>query len=399
MTKDATSPFSPGRPVQSDLFFGREVEIRRLDQLARKACAGHLEVAFLSGERGIGKSSLASFVRLVAETQHDMLGLHVFLGGVHTLDEMTRQIFEDLLKRTSRTKWWDQLKGLFGRSVEGVGLFGVNLSFKPPPDELRSLAAQFPQAMRAVMEQVSQDRKGIVLVLDDINGLAADQVFADWLKSFVDEVATSREPLPMLLIIAGLEERRQSLLQLQPSLSRVFEPIDIKAWKREESEQFFAETFQKVDIEVEQDALGRFATFSGGLPFLAHEIGDAAFNRDQDGVIDSADATEAVLVASEIVGNKYLQPRILTAIRSTRYRTILQKLARHPLHFEFKRSEMQDRLSKDEQKVFDNFLQRMRGLGVIQQDPDRGRGAYRFSNLLHYTYFWTEAERAKKNAF
>ena len=41
----------------------------------------------------------------------------------------------------------------------------------------------------------------------------------------------------------------------------------------------------------------------------------------------------------------------------------------------------------------------MKELGVLEPDPERGRGAYRFKNHLHYLYFWLEAERAKKARF
>jgi len=56
-------------------------------------------------------------------------------------------------------------------------------------------------------------------------------------------------------------------------------------------------------------------------------------------------------------------------------------------------------LSKDEEKVFDNFLSKMVRLDVLVRDSARrGRGAYRFTHLLHHLYFVLEAGRewAKK---
>ena len=43
-----------------------------------------------------------------------------------------------------------------------------------------------------------------MLVLDDINGLARSDEFANWLKSFVDTVATAKKPLPLFLLLVGL---------------------------------------------------------------------------------------------------------------------------------------------------------------------------------------------------
>lgn len=91
---------------------------------------------------------------------------------------------------------------------------------------------------------------GLALILDDINGLASMQPFADWLKSLIDEIALDAEPTALCLIIVGLEERRQSLIELQPSLARAFKLFQIQ------------------------------------------EIGDATFAEDTDKRIDGDDASE-----------------------------------------------------------------------------------------------------------
>lgn len=128
-----------------------------------------------------------------------------------------------------------------------------------------------------------KDRKtSIMLVLEDINGLASSVDFANWLKSLVDEIATSRQPLSLCLVLVGLEERRQSMIALQPSLARVFDVIEIRPWSLEETQQFFRNSFAKVNVEVSEQALSSLAKYAGGLPVLAQEIGDAVFAADQD---------------------------------------------------------------------------------------------------------------------
>jgi hypothetical protein len=91
---------------------------------------------------------------------------------------------------------------------------------------------------------------------------------------------------------------------------------------------------------------------------MAHEIGDAAYKL-ADKKLDDPNAIDAILEAAEIVGRKQLQPQIFSAIRSERYRSILRKIAREPLEFSFERAEAIRNLTKDEVRVFDNFLRRM----------------------------------------
>jgi hypothetical protein len=92
---------------------------------------------------------------------------------------------------------------------------------------------------------------------------------------------------------------------------------------------------------------------------------------------------------------RLLEPQVFSAIRSSRYRVILRKIAKGPFQPSFRVRNIRKRLTAEEQKVFHHFLTRMKKLGVLHDDPEGGPGAYRFGNLLHHLYFSMEAERAK----
>jgi len=396
MTKDY-SPFTPGLPVPVEFFVGRQREVDQLRNKVASAASGRLEVAYLSGERGIGKSSLASFVKYLVEKDLRVLGLHTFLGGVTTLTETVRRIFDGLLKESLDKAWFTRVTELFGHHIRQVGLFGVTLQFTASPKDLEQLVSNMAPSLYQLTEKLGHDRKGLFLILDDINGLSGSAEFANWLKSLLDEIATARKPLPLCLLLVGLEERRQSLVSLHPSLARVFELIEIRPWSNEETRFFYENAFARAGLPIDEEALDMLALYAGGLPVLAHEIGDAVFKADQDNHVDRHDALRGITNAAEIVGRKHLEPQVFRAIRSTRYRTILRKVAREPFETGFRRSKLRARLSGAEAKVFDNFLRRMTELGVIVRDHEKGPGCYRFRNLLHYLYFRLEAERARKS--
>lgn len=395
MPKDY-SPFTPGQPVPLEFFVGRSAEVNKVITSVKASTADRLQVLFITGERGIGKSSLAAFVRFIAERDHHVLGLHIFLGGVSSLEEMVRRVFDRLLKESTGSTWYQKIQDFFGNHIRQVGLFGVSVEFGASEQDLHRLVHDFAPALRNLVDRLKEDKKAIFLVLDDINGLATSAAFANWLKSLVDEIATSSKPLPLCLVLVGLEERRQSLISLQPSLARVFDVIDIKIWSHEETEDFFSKAFSRVNTPVDKKALSVLCQFTGGLPVMAHEIGNATFQLDEDNRIDEKDALRGVYAAAEIVGRKHLEPQVFQAIRSTRYRAILRKIAQKPFEIAFTSSDLRPLLNQEEAKVFYNFLSRMKKLGVLQADRERGRGAYRFVNRLHYLYFCLEAERAKK---
>ena len=380
------SPFTPGTPVPPELFVGRSHQIESLQRSAQQACSGRQENVFLAGDRGIGKSSLAHFLRELCAKRFGMIGVHAVLTEVDCLEEMTRRIFDQLLKAAHTQPWFDRIRGLFGKYVKDVGLFGVSVTFAPPERDLRSLVREFPAALNNVWRKMGDQKRGLLIVLDDINGLACKKVFADWYKSFVDHVATQGWETPVLMMLCGVPEVRDTLSDLQPSLMRIFHVVDIERLSDEDVADFFRQAFHRKNVAVDADAVRTMMHFSSGLPALMHEIGDAAYWLDTDGRIDRHDAVGGIASAAEEVGRKYLDPRVYRAIRSERYRAILGKVASSVRRGQFTKRQVEEKLNAQEKRVFGNFLRRMRDLGVIEPDPERGRGSYRFVNRIFPVY-------------
>jgi hypothetical protein len=260
------------------------------------------------------------------------------------------------------------------------------------------LVREFSAAINNVLQKIKTEKKGLLVVLDDINGLADKPAFANWYKSLVDRVAAQNVDFPVMFMLCGLPERRDSLTHLQPSLMRIFRIVEIEKLKDEESRQFMAQAFQSTNTRVEPNAMKLMTTYCSGLPALMHEIGDATYWTDTDGIVDVEDALAGVLKAAENVGQKYLDLKVYKAIRSEKYQAILEilgKLAESTTE-SFDRSEVAERLKEGEKKVLDNFLRKMRELGVIEPDTERGRGAYRFVNRIFPIYIHMQSGADKK---
>jgi hypothetical protein len=396
MNNKEKSPFTPGSPVPVELFVGRSNQIGELIRYVKQTSSGKQENIFLIGDRGIGKSSLASFLRYWVATQMNMLGVHVFLGRISTLEQMVRHIFEQLLKETKVQTWFNDIAGLFGKYIKEIGLFGISVSFSPPEEDLKELVRKFPEALYNFLGKIKKQKAGLFIALDDINGLAEQKEFADWYKSFVDEVATHYKDFPVFTMLIGLPEKRDCLSSLQPSLMRIFRIVEIEKLSDSEVEQFISQAFTQANIKIEPDAIDLMVRYTSGLPLLMHEIGDATFWLDNDGLVNNDDASHGILIAAEKVGEKYLDPKVYRAIRSIRYRSILRKLGEEPISRNFLKKNLEAKLDANEKKVFNNFLRKMRYLGVIELDVERGSGAYRFINEIYPIYIWMESIKSKK---
>jgi len=392
------SPFSPGRPVQPEYFVARIKEIQRLERAIKQTVSGRNENVFITGQRGIGKSSLAGFIRCLAEKEYYLVGSHCFLGGVRSLEDMMGVVFQKLLQDCTDKSTFDKLKEVFGRYIKGVTLFSVGVEFTKEKTELRTLLENFLPVIRKVYDQIKPEgKKGLLLILDDLNGISDIPEFSQFLKSFVDALATSGKPLPVCLVLVGLPERREDLRKHQPSTARIFDVVDLPLMNESESEEFFRKLFEKQAIIIDDAALSLMVNLSAGFPMLMHEVGDAVFWQDTDNHVNETDARRGITEAARIIGRKYIDPQISNVLRSETYSSILWRIGKKsPLGVTFKRQELlKENAPEKEQKNLDNFLNKIKKLGIMQ-DADV-RGEYRFVNPLYHLYLWYEAKNRTKN--
>ncbi len=393
-----SSPFTPGQPVSAEFFTGRRKQVEELLTMVRMARKKGLQVGWISGERGMGKSSLASFIGYLAQRDEKAVVAHVHLGGVKDLEGLVRETHLQLLKDNEGKTWGAGLWSAFEERVEQVGLFGTEIKLKATQDELSATASSFSDSLGHILKNAAKDRKVMVLIFDDINGLADNPDFAHWLKSMVDSEATSRRDNRVCLIFAGLEERRRQMEKINPSVIRIFRPlIDIQPWTPEESMVFFKSSFAKGSCVVEQDKLEELSEYSGGLPIIAHELGHAIWEVLENKKITDMDVTSGVNSAAKRIGGRFLKHNVIQALQSEHYRSILGKITQgtHFLDIEFSKAQLRDLpLTADEKKKLDNFLNRMRKLGAIVSVGDGRRGVYRFATYLHRLYFFLETSTA-----
>lgn len=391
------SPFTPRRLASANVFTGRKEYIDDLLVAVRKAKRGELSVAWVGGERGIGKSSLVSFAGRVAEQQESALFAHVHLGSATTVKGIAQKAYLSLLDDSRDKSWGKKLLSLFGERVRTIGLYGLQIELDMKPGELPTSLAGIADELAGMAGKSGRDVA--VLAMDDINGIAEKPAFAHAVKEMVDGLA-GRRHIPVCMFLVGLEERLDAMRKNNPSVVRCFQPmIHVEPWALKESEKFFGATFKSGGATVGKDDLEFFARLCGGMPTIAHEIGDAVWSMATEENISNDDAMLGVTMAIDSIGKRFLQPEIIDALQSNIYRSILGKIAVKPWA-EFARKELlaPGFLTGAEKKGLDAFLKRMSSLGGIIPVQDK-RAVYRFPSHIHEIYFaWnvTKPRNGKK---
>lgn len=393
------SPFYPGQPVPVELFAGRREQIQRIIKRGVEQVSRGKPVAmFIQGEYGIGKSSIANYIQVLAEKSHHLHGIYAPLGGCSDLNDMSSAV----LGATIRSGVFDprkseKIKEWLAKYIGKQDLLGgLTLNFEALKNEAPALNSphQMIDFLREAKNRLDETGvKGILLILDEINGITSNAQFAHFIKGLIDANALSQEPLPLLLMLCGVEERRREMIQKHEPVDRLFDIVEIEAMTVEEMRSFFEKAYDSVQIKVDESAMNVFVHHSAGFPKIMHLVGDAAYWLDQDGVIDEDDAVKAVLIAAEEVGKKYVDQQVYKALRSGDYRKILKKIAvvGTPSSMSFRKAEIVSKLTETEKKKFNNFLQKMKSLKVIRSGDDRGE--YIFNVRMVRLYIWLTSRR------
>jgi len=390
------SPFYPGQPVPLELFVGRQAEIDRIMiRGAAQVALGKPVAIFAQGEYGIGKSSLASYVQARAEREYGLHGIYASLAGCRNLNDMAAIILE----ATMRSGAFDparneKIRNWLAKYIGKQEIFGFTLNLEAIKKDSPHLASA--QGILSFLAEVLKrlEVKGIFLVLDEINGMASNPDFAPYIKGLIDSNALSKTPVPIMLFVCGVEEKRREMIRVHPPIDRVFDVVDIGVLSPLEMASFFRSAFDSVQMTIEDKALAYLTYYSAGFPKMMHLIGDAAYWLDKDGNIDEYDGFNAVMVAAEEVGTKYVDQQVIKALKSKDYQSILAKIAKmSPISMSFMKSDIQATLSQTEKDKIDNFLQRMKKLKVLRSGDQQGE--YIFNMRMVRLYLFLQSTRQK----
>ncbi|RJQ56442.1 MAG: ATP-binding protein [Nitrospiraceae bacterium] len=385
------SPFYPGQPVPVELFVGRQKEIEKISRAVKQVEHGKPQALFLTGEYGIGKSSLAGFMRSYAEKENHLFGIHVFLGGATTIEDVAIKTVEAVLKTPAyEPTLMGKVRNALSKYIGKQELFGVQINFEALKADSPNISHGYLPFLRELLERLKDEGiKGIMLVLDEINGISSNPTFAHFIKGLVDENALSPHPLPLMLMLCGVEERRREMIQHHQPVERIFDIVEINPMANAEMKDFFSKAFRSQNIKINKNALEQLCHYSAGFPKIMHIVGDATFWIDQDGIIDDDDALKGIILAAEDIGRKFVDQQVLRALRSKDYHSIMEKMGKSPFDLSFQKTDIEKGLSYPEKKKFNNFLQRLKKLKVLRSGDIHGE--YVFNSRLVRLYILLNA--------
>ena len=392
------NPFSPNSPIHSGVFVGRIPELNRLERNLIQTRASNPCNFVITGERGIGKTSLLNYFKYVAKGLIPIDGEMVHFLVVDTdIDQGTTQLgllrkielgLEKELAKTEKARAFLKEAWSFVKRIE-TSAFKVRPENAGQPDEV--VLEQFSYDLAEVVDRAcSRDGEsvfhakfdGMVILIDEADNASPSLGLGSFFKLLTERLQ-KRGCNRVMIGLAGLPEIREVLLKSHQSSLRIFDEVRLDPLKPGEVRQVIdmclteASKQNKTNYEIEDGAKEYLVSLSEGYPHFIQQFGFSAFESDTDGVIDLVDVyagafgEQGALLA---IGDRYYRDDFYRKIQGNGYRQVLRIMAKK-LDAWVTKQEIRDQF-KGKDSVLDNAIKALRDRHIILSKEGE-KGLYR----------------------
>lgn len=282
MKKRFVDPFFPNRPVDDpNRFSGREEQVDEVIDALYQIANGNPKHTIITGDRGIGKSSLLYQSKLLAMGNNTLatrfkldLGINKynFITVWHDIDQdqNLKKIIYGLLKDL-QTKLSKILKKMnFELDLGGILTISKNEDTDISIAEYVELF--YGQVAKAYEEVKKTDKNGIIFFVDEIDRIPPETGIASFFKLAAEKL--NREGLKNIgFICAGITGAVQKLETEHASILRTFRDIPIPRLGLEDSRNILQKGFDSVGYTYEEEIFSSAFHLGAGFPEPIHLLG------------------------------------------------------------------------------------------------------------------------------
>ena len=384
------------------MFVGRLDETNRLEQALLQTRAGNPGHFMLTGERGIGKSSLLLWLKYAAEglvaingEKVKFLTVDVDVDGETTQAGLVARIQLALDRQLGVTEAAKSFLGDAWKFIQRIRVMDSGLemtgdiqkSNEVMLDEfafsLGSIAKRTAEAVETSIFNAKYD--GILILIDEADNSGEALNLGSFLKLLLERL--QRAGCTRVLVgLAGLPTLRNRLHASHPSSLRIFEELALGRLSDEEVSRVIniclkkANETNELKTTINDAARKTLISLSEGYPHFVQQFGSSAFSADTDGVIDEADIEKGAFGergALELIGNRYYRDDFYNKIQSDGSRQVLRIMA-DDLDGWVTKQKIAEKY-KGKTSILDNALKILRDRHIIL--PKEGtRGVYRLQH-------------------
>ncbi len=396
-----TNPFRPNYPINPGMFVGRLEEIDRIQRHLLQTRAASPTNFIITGERGIGKTSLLNYVKWAAQGDIPIDAQSLRFLVVDTdIDQTTTQLglirkielgLRTQLAQTEKARSFLADAWSFLKRFEAGGV-KLNQS-EPGPDD--TVFDEFSYSLASVIERVCNPSEapslfnakydGLLILIDEADNCGRALPLGLFLKLLLERL-DRRSCHKVMVGLAGLDPLPRVLTQGHPSSLRMFETLTLNRLSTSEVGQVINICLGRsmeqngVETTITEEARGLLTGLSEGYPHFIQQFGFSAFQADIDNNIDRADVAKGAFGdggALEQIGDRYYRNDFFNRIQKDSYRQVLRIMADR-LDGWITKTEIRKRF-KGNDAVLSNALKALRDRHIILSKAGE-KGVYRLQH-------------------
>ena len=408
--KPKINPFKPNHPVSPGMFAGRLDEIDKLEKGLFQTKNGYPTNYLITGERGIGKSSLLGITRIIADglpfedDAFNFVTVDLIISKVSSLQSIIKLIDKNLKRklssiekvRTFLDSTWDFVQRI---KVLDSGIEKMNVQ----TEQLDVLIDDFSYSLSETIKRITEgenSKDGIVFFIDEADNSCENLQLGYFIKT-VTETLVKYNCNNVMFILAGLPEIIDKLKNSHESSIRIFNHLIIKElspeYRRSVVESGIKEG-NKINTEkttITTEAKSLISTLSEGYPHFIQQFSYSAFDFNSDGEINTEDVRGGAFKeggALDSIGSRYYHSAYNQKIKSDDYREVLSIMA-DSMNSWIKKSEITEEFSGADYIVTD-ALKALTARKIILKNPSK-RGEYRLQQRGFALWIKLFGERKK----
>ena len=192
---------------------------------------------FITGKKGVGKTSFMRYVARQAEDTYKMIPVYLNNDGGTTTNELIKRFIEALFAELYKESWGEKVINLFVNNIGEIKNKDNSFSLKDKDGFIDDIKRNFVNFMTTLCKNL-KDKNGVFIVIDDIKGLSDNIEFTNWYKGEMETLLFYEYDVPVVVNLISYPNEFD-LVEINESFARMFQLIEIDNSDDEDIADFY----------------------------------------------------------------------------------------------------------------------------------------------------------------
>jgi len=330
-------PFTPDIPVSDPTrFSGRRTQVELVVDSLFQLKNGRPTSTIITGDRGIGKSSLLNQAKELAQGDNTLptrLGIDIgtskydFVVAWHDAakDQGPREIVSGIMEDLQGV-----VASIFGKFKLELNLGGALKVSQRDVDarDITGVVNQFCTEISKVAARTKEQRKdGVIIFVDELDRASPTSGIATFFKLVIEKLSRERVT-NVSFFCAGITGAIQNLEEEHASIYRTFKEVPVPRLEAKETAEILRTGYSSVPCGFDEAVPSAIHKLAAGYPEPVHLLGSQTLAVDSDDNISLEDVEAAKIRTIETLRRNKLTS-LLRRAGSGKYQKILRAMAEH----------------------------------------------------------------------